>query len=186
MQTQHPALLERLRSFCDRAEAIGVNGLEFQHAALCQRRCWLHMRRAHMNEWSEHVRRGEARHADSHVRDHSVTGLMGLRPDRLDWAAAVVTEEKSSASHLDAAMDQVAFYAAALSVATGTLWHGRIFLSKERRHRQVALDEARLQRIEQSLDVMEVLHRQSAVPEAVRIQVCNGCSNADFCWAETG
>jgi hypothetical protein len=53
-------------------QPLGVHGLEFQHAALCARRCWLHLHRAHLNAWSEHIRRGEVRHAESHSRDRSV------------------------------------------------------------------------------------------------------------------
>jgi CRISPR-associated exonuclease Cas4 len=90
--------LERVRALCERAERIDAHGLVFQHAALCARRSWLHLHRSSMNAWSDLVRLGAVRHADSHSRDLSTDGLMGLHPDRIDWKQRVVVEEKSSKS----------------------------------------------------------------------------------------
>ena len=59
MPTIEPDHLARIRAFCDRAEELDVQGLDFQHAAICRRRCWLHLHRASMNEWSDLIRLGE-------------------------------------------------------------------------------------------------------------------------------
>jgi CRISPR-associated exonuclease Cas4 len=174
-------LLERVRSFCDRAARLDAQGLLFQHAALCARRCWLHFNRASMNEWSEHIRLGAVRHADSHARDRSTDGLMGLRPDRIDWERRVVVEEKSSKSHAAATEDQLSFYVAMLTGATGQPWTGRLYLLGAKRYREVVLDAGRLRRLEGALELLEQLKKQKRPPKTEEVAVCIGCSNAEFC-----
>ncbi len=174
-------MLVAVQAFCDRCDLLNVNGLDFQHAAICARRCWLHLHRASMNEWSEHIRLGSIRHGDSHQRDQSTTGLLGLSPDRLDWDRHVVIEEKPSASHLFAAEDQALFYAAMLSVATGSLWGISIYVSSKRRYFEYALDQPRLDRLNKSLDLIGFLKLTNSVPAGPVIAACAGCSNAEFC-----
>jgi CRISPR-associated exonuclease Cas4 len=173
--------LARVRAFCDRAEELEVQGLDFQHAAICRRRCWLHLHRASMNEWSDLIRFGKVLHGDSHSRDRSVAGLTGLKPDRLDWERHMVVEEKSSSSHGEAARDQLSFYAALMTTATSRLWSGRLYVHGAKRYQDVALDSARLTRLEASLDLIAKLKTEPKVPPAARLPVCNGCSNSGFC-----
>lgn len=175
----------RILALCERADAAGANGLDFQHAALCPRRCWLHLHRASLNAWSETIRIGEAVHAASHTRNRSTQGLAGLRPDRVDWEARLVVEEKHSASHPEASCDQLAFYAAMLTRASGEDWAGRIYLSRSRKHPvAVVLDEGRVRRLEASMVLIETLRAARDVPPASRRSVCSGCSNEIFCWTE--
>jgi CRISPR-associated exonuclease Cas4 len=175
--------LERVRAFCERAERIDAQGLVFQHAVICARRCWLHLHRASMNEWSDLIRLGAVRHADSHGRDRSTDGLMGLRPDRIDWKQRVVIEEKSSKSHVEAAKDQLAFYVALLTAATGLLWSGRLYLLGAKRHHEAALDSQQMDRLETSLVLLERLKTERRPPKARLLPVCKGCSNSEFCGA---
>ncbi|WP_185961188.1 Dna2/Cas4 domain-containing protein [Telmatospirillum sp. J64-1] len=155
--------------------------MHIQHAAICARRCWLHLHRASMNEWSENIRLGFQRHADSHGRDRSTAGLLGLHPDRLDWEAGIVIEEKTSASYLEASMDQAAFYAALMSRATGRIWSARLYVMGSKRYHEVSLDPGRVERLERALDLIETLKRATAVPAARPISACRGCSNNEFC-----
>lgn len=181
MSAMDLAFLERVRAFCERAGRIDAQGLLFQHAALCARRCWLHLHRASMNEWSEHIRLGAVRHADSHTRDRSTDGLMGLRPDRIDWKGYVVIEEKSSKSHAAATEDQLSFYVAMLTAATGKPWTGRLYLLGAKRYREVVLDAMRMRRLEEALELLERLKSDALPPKAEKLTVCDGCSNAEFC-----
>lgn len=181
MSTTDSDRLARVRAFCERAERVDAQGLVFQHAVLCARRCWLHLHRASMNEWSDLIRLGAVRHADSHNRDRSTDGLMGLRPDRVDWEQHVVVEEKSSKSHLDASEDQLAFYLALLTAATGHHWTGRLYLLGAKRYREIALDAARMERLERSLALLERLKVEQHPPEAGVLPICGGCSNAELC-----
>jgi CRISPR-associated exonuclease Cas4 len=181
MPTMESDHLARIRAFCDRAEDLEVQGLDFQHAAICRRRCWLHLHRASMNEWSDLIRLGEVLHVHSHSRDRSIAGLTGLKPDRLDWERRIVVEEKSSKSHSEAAHDQLSFYAALMTRVSGRLWSGRLYVLGARRYWDVALDDARLTRLEASLDLIASLKKDPKVPPASRLQACNGCSNSEFC-----
>jgi CRISPR-associated exonuclease Cas4 len=174
--------MQRILKLYDRASRIEANGLDFQHAAICGRRCWLHKKRLSLNAWSEEIRRGEILHASSHIRDRSVSGLMGLRPDRLDWNASLVIEEKRSTSYMEAACDQAAFYAVCLTAATSRMWSARLDMSRSKKRIPVPLNEVRLDRLERSMVLIEALCSSSAVPNAARIGACSGCSNAEFCW----
>src|SRR3546814_2268359 len=115
-------LLRRCREFSENAVKRGVNGLDFQHVAICERRCWLHRKRTSFNAWSDLIRSGQVLHDDLHRRDSSADGLVGLAPDRIDWDSSTVMENKSSASAFEASADQTAFYAILLSAATGRAW----------------------------------------------------------------
>lgn len=173
--------LARVRAFCERAERIDAQGLLFQHAVLCALRCWLHLRRANMNEWSDLIRLGAVRHTDSHSRDRSTDGLMGLHPDRIDWERRFVIEEKSSKSHLEASEDQLAFYVALLTGATGQLWKGRLYLLGAKRYREIVLDPPRMDRLERSLAFLERLKVEQRPPKAGLLTICDGCSNGELC-----
>jgi CRISPR-associated exonuclease Cas4 len=182
MPTTESDHLARIRAFCDRAEELEVQGLDFQHVAICRRRCWLHLHRASMNEWSDLIRLGEVLHADSHSRDRSIAGSTGLTPDRLDWEHRIVVEEKSSKSHGEASHDQLSFYAALMTRVSGRLWSGRLYVLGAGRYRDVALDDARLTRLEASLDLIASLKNDPTVPSVTRLPACDGCSNSEFCW----
>ena len=181
MSTKDLDYLDRVRSFCERAELIDAQGLDFQHAILCARRCWLHLHRASMNEWSELIRLGAVRHAYSHRRDRSTSGLMGLHPDRIDWNERTVIEEKSTKSHVEAAEDQLAFYAALLTAASGQPWTGRLYTSGAKRYREVTLNSLRMERLEASLTLLKKLKSEPHPPGVESLAICSGCSNAELC-----
>jgi CRISPR/Cas system-associated exonuclease Cas4 (RecB family) len=107
--------------------------------------------------------------------------LTGLKPDRLDWERRIVVEEKSSKSHSEATHDQLSFYAALMTRVSGRLWSGRLYVLGARRYWDVALDDARLTRLEKSLDLIASLKNDPKVPTGSRLQACDGCSNSEFC-----
>lgn len=173
---------DAIRRFCERAEELGANGLDFQHAAICERRCWLHLRRASLNDWSALIRLGEARHAGSHVRDTSASGLDGLRPDRVDWEARAVIEQKNSSSHVEASLGQAFFYAALLSRASGEPWSVGLNIGPSRRSTKHDLDVGRIASLDALLEVIARLKGAPKIPDAALILACSGCSNSPLCW----
>jgi len=82
---------------------------------------------------------------------------------------------------VEAARDQVSFYAALMTRATGRLWSGRLYILGARRYQDVALDAARISRLEASLDLIKRLKNETKVPPARRLSACDGCSNSEFC-----
>jgi CRISPR/Cas system-associated exonuclease Cas4 (RecB family) len=75
----------------------------------------------------------------------------------------------------------LSFYAALMTRVSGRLWSGRLYVLGARRYWDVALDDARLTRLEASLDLIASLKKDPKVPPASRLQACNGCSNSEFC-----
>ncbi len=182
MPTMSKQLLERVQAFCRRADASDVNGLDFQHIAICERRCWLHARRSDMNEWNEGIRAGLARHESSHVRDRSTSGLFGLSPDRLDWTGRIVHEEKSSFSHSEASLLQALFYAFLMTAATRQPWSVRLSRIGGKKTITRHLNEEVVADMEYHLEHILAIRSLNTVPEASRIGICDGCSNCELCW----
>src|SRR4051812_9925948 len=173
-------LIRRVRSFAEEAERLGLNGLDFQHVAICRRRAWLHLRRISFATRNEHVRQGLVVAEASFRRDASVDGLMGLRPDRLDWTKRIVQEEKKSNSQMDASTLQTAFYAALLTAATGDIWSGAIHIVPKKRIVQLSLlDE--MTNLELALIKLADLKTTPAIPDPTPQPVCSGCSANLLC-----
>ena len=72
-------------TFYQRVEDLNLHGLHFQHVTLCERRAWMYLHKINFAGWYARVQTGAAKHDTSYIRDHSVRGLLGLSPDRIDW-----------------------------------------------------------------------------------------------------
>lgn len=171
-------------AFYDRVERLGLHGLHFQHMALCERRAWMYMHRINFAQWYQRVEVGIVRHETSYARDHSVQGLFGLAPDRIDWEHHVVYENKGTGGAVDAADNQTAFYAVMLSIATGVRWLAVTHVLSTRRHREVELDEKVLESLWEASEQLERLAAMGTVPRVPRIPLCTACSVARFCGYE--
>lgn len=167
--------------FYDRVERVQLHGLHFQHVTLCERRAWMYLHRINFAQWYQRVELGNARHSTSYARDHSVEGLMGLAPDRIDWDLRIVYENKGTSGAVEAADNQTGFYALMLSIATGFRWKGITHVLSTRRRREVELDSARLQRLWDASERLESLAAMDHVPPAKRIRLCPTCSVSAFC-----
>jgi CRISPR-associated exonuclease Cas4 len=132
-------------------------------------------------QWYGRVATGTARHRASYARDHSVAGLMGLAPDRIDWDERVVYENKGTGGAVEASDNQTAFYAVMLSIATGKPWRAVTHVLSTRRRREVPLDEDRLDALWRASERLAALARQETPPPAERIRLCKTCSLAGFC-----
>lgn len=168
-------------AFYQRVERCNLHGLHFQHIALCQRRAWLYLHKVNFAHWHNRVKTGTALHASSYQRDHSVRGLLGLAPDRIDWQQRIVYENKGSSGAVLAANAQTAFYALMLSICTGYSWRAYTHVLSSRRRREVKLDTQQLQQLWDASVQLEQLFSQGSVPHAQLIPLCQSCSAANFC-----
>jgi len=171
-------------AFYERVERLGLHGLHFQHVALCKRRAWMYLHRINFAQWYHRVELGMVRHETSYARDHSVQGLFGLAPDRIDWNQHIVYENKGTGGAVEAADNQTAFYALMLSITTGVRWLAITHILSSRRHRKVELDDRRLEKLWEALSELERLSAMENVPLAQRIPLCATCSVAGFCGYE--
>ncbi len=171
----------RAAAFYERVDRLGLHGLHFQHVTLCERRAWMYLHQINFAQWYHRVATGTAKHQTAYARDRTVDGLMGLAPDRVDWDARIVYENKGSAGAPEASDNQTAFYAVMLSIATGQPWRAVTHLLTTRRRREVPIDENRLHALWRASARLDALARQTAVPKARRIPLCDTCSLAAFC-----
>ncbi len=167
--------------FYERVDHLGLHGLHFQHVTLCERRAWMYLHGINFAHWYGRVEIGIAKHRSSYARDHSVNGLMGLAPDRIDWNERIVYENKGTAGAADASDNQTAFYAVMLSIATGKQWRAITHVLSTRRQREVSLDPDRLESLWHASERLAALARLETVPPAKRIRLCKTCSLAGFC-----
>ena len=168
-------------AFYDRVDRLNLYGLHFQHVELCERRAWMYLHKVNFAQWYSKVQTGTALHSTSYQRDHSVRGLFGLAPDRIDWDECVVYENKGTAGAAEASNAQTAFYALMLSITTGHCWRAYVHVLSSRRRREVVMDSLRLQQLWDASVRLEELAAQDNVPTALRIGLCDSCSLAAFC-----
>lgn len=167
--------------FYERVERCNLHGLHFQHIGLCRRRAWMYLQRINFAQWHHRVATGTAWHETSYVRDRSTQGLIGLRPDRVDWQKRIVYEHKGTGGAVEAVDNQAAFYALMLAMATGQAWTASVKVVSNKRERLITLDEERLQRLWNASLELETLSMLANVPETSRISLCASCSLAIFC-----
>ena len=168
-------------AFLERVERLNLYGLHFQHIELCERRAWMYLHKINFAQWYSRVQSGIALHETSYQRDHSVRGLMGLAPDRIDWAQHIVYENKGTAGAVEASSNQTAFYAVLLAISTGQVWQAYIHVLSSKRKREVVLDAARLSKLWEASLRLEQLSQQADVPKVAKIPLCASCSLAIFC-----
>jgi CRISPR-associated exonuclease Cas4 len=144
----------------------------------------MYLHRINFAQWYQRVEIGTVRHETSYARDHSVQGLFGIAPDRIDWEKHIVYENKGTGGAVDAADNQTAFYAVMLSIATGVRWLAVTHVLSTRRHREVDLDDGRLEKLWEASEHLERLAAMENVPSAPRIPLCATCSVARFCGYE--
>ena len=168
-------------AFLERVERLNLHGLHFQHMQLCERRAWMYLHKINFAQWYTRVQTGTALHETSYQRDHSVRGLMGLAPDRIDWDNYIVYENKGSGGAVEASSNQTAFYALMLSISTGKIWQAYTHVLSSRKRRTVTLDAERLQKLWLASAQLERLSQQTRVPVAKQIGLCQSCSLAAFC-----
>ncbi|MCF8142435.1 MAG: CRISPR-associated protein Cas4 [Deltaproteobacteria bacterium] len=174
----------RAEPFYERVERLGLHGLHFQHVTLCERRAWMYFHGINFAQWHARVATGTAKHQSSYARDHSVEGLMGLAPDRINWDDRIVYENKGTGGAVEASDNQTAFYAVMLSIATGKGWRAVTHVLSTRRGREVPLDANRLESLWRASERLEELARLEAPPQATRIRLCDTCSLSGFCGFE--
>lgn len=172
---------DAVRRFAAIVEEEDLHGLAFQHLALCRRRAWLHLNRIDYAHLDERMAKGQAMHDIARPRDHSVEGLMGLSPDRIDWRRRVVYEAKGGAGAVDAVSRQTAFYALVLWAAEGRPWSAATNILSSKRIRPVALSEALIDEMLAAAQTLGALKRESTVPGAERKAICPACSYRFFC-----
>ena len=168
-------------AFLERVERLNLHGLHFQHIELCERRAWMYLHKINFAQWYSRVQSGIALNEKSYKRDHSVRGLMGLAPDRIDWAQHIVYENKGTAGAVEASSNQTAFYAVLLAISTEQVWQAYIHVLSSKRKREVVLDAARLSKLWEASLRLEQLSQQADVPKVAKIPLCASCSLAIFC-----
>ena len=172
---------EHAPAFLARVDNLNLHGLHFQHVELCERRAWMYLHKVNFAQWYTRVQTGAALHDASYQRDHSVRGLFGLAPDRIEWDECIVYENKGTGGAVEASSNQTAFYALMLSISTGKQWRAFTHVLSSRRRREVVLDAARLQTLWDASVRLAQLGEQDTVPAAKKIGLCSSCSLAAFC-----
>lgn len=175
------ALLSKAAEFAALIEVFDLHGLLFQHLELCERRAWFHLNRINYAHLDERMRLGSVSHDLHKPRDHSVEGLIGIAPDRVDWENCMVVEAKGSAGAREAVSRQTRFYALMLSAATGKVWTAanEIIGKKKRLDVSVTVEDAtEMVRMAHRLDDIS---RLETAPSADKIPICTSCSYRHLC-----
>jgi len=179
-----PPLLDALSNLLQEAEALSVHGLSFQHILLCPTRTWLHYHRLDCAHLNRHMQLGLLLHGQGGSNLLS-QNLYGLSPDRVDWAKREVSEIKKSRSHEAALTNQLLFYVAALTIATGQVWRGVLRYTASRRTKTILLDLPAILQLQQSLTRLREVLALPQPPAKAEKSVCQGCSYRLLCWGQS-
>lgn len=176
-------LLERVRYFAVLTTRADLHGLSFQHLVLCRRRAWLHLHRIDYTHLDLRMQRGTAMHDLSRPRDQSVSGLIGLAPDRIDWSKHHVYEAKSGSGATEAVANQAAFYALLLWAAQGVPWTASAHILPTKRDRPVNITPALVERMVEAAETLSQLREDPNVPLVSFTPFCAACSYRFLCGA---
>jgi CRISPR-associated exonuclease Cas4 len=178
-----PDLLPAVRRFAAIVEQADLHGLSFQHLALCRRRAWLHLHRIDYAHLDARMQHGLVLHDIAKPRDHSVEGLMGLSPDRIDWARRKVFEAKGTAGAAVAVSQQSAFYALMLWAAQGRPWTAATDLLAAKRQREVLINAAVVEAMTAAASELVQLREELQPPKVLFTPFCAACSYRHLCGA---
>ncbi|WP_018632667.1 Dna2/Cas4 domain-containing protein [Neomegalonema perideroedes] len=170
-----------IRAFVATVEAYELHGLLFQHLELCERRAWLHLHRVDYAHLEERMKLGAVAHELHRPRDRSVEGLMGLAPDRIDWARREVIEAKGSAGARRAVSMQTLFYALLLMEATGRRWTAANEIVGGRKKLPVAVGAEEIARMLAMAKRLGELAAALSAPKTTRKPICDSCSYRFLC-----
>jgi CRISPR-associated exonuclease Cas4 len=181
MVSSDASFVATAKDFAARVEKHDLHGLLFQHVELCERRAWLHMNRINYAHLEERMQLGTVSHNLHKPRDHSVEGLMGIAPDRIDWKARKVVEAKGSAGARDAVSAQTRFYALMLSAATGEVWSAANEIIGKKKMLEVSLTLQDAKRMVHLAERLGQISDMSAAPAAEQKPICASCSYRHLC-----
>lgn len=167
--------------FRDLAETFHLHGLLFQHLLLCERRAWFHLNRIDYAHLEERMRLGSVAHEIHRPRDHSVDGLIGVAPDRIDWERREVIEAKGSAGAREAVSMQTRFYAMLLMAATGKRWTAANEIIGGRKRLTVAMELEHIEAMLASAERLAELTDLEVPPAVARKAICDSCSYRFLC-----
>ena len=170
-----------VRRFHALAEQFDLHGLLFQHLELCERRAWLHLNRIDYAHLEPRMQLGIVAHEIHRPRDHSVEGLMGIAPDRVDWARREVIEAKAGAGARAAVSWQTRFYAIMLMAATGVRWSAANEIIGGRKHITVEIKLANIIEMVEMAQRLVRLRADPLPPSAPRMPICASCSYRFLC-----
>lgn len=174
-------ILDQIRRFAEVVTRADLSGLAFQHLALCRRRAWLHLHRIDYTHLDAKMQRGLALHDASRPRDRSVAGLIGLAPDRIDWANRAVFEAKGGAGAADAVARQGAFYALMLWAAQGRPWRASAHILPAKRERAIPIGPTLVKEMVEAAEALAQLRGEPTPPEVPFTPFCAQCSYRHLC-----
>ncbi len=167
--------------FRELVEQADLHGLLFQHLELCERRAWLHLNRIDYAHLEPRMQLGIVAHDVHRPRDHSVEGLMGISPDRIDWVQREVIEAKAGSGARTAVSWQTRFYAVMLMAATGQRWSAANEIIGGRKRIPVKVELESIVEMVNMAERLLTLKADPLPPVAHQKPICASCSYRFLC-----
>lgn len=169
------------KTFAHLVELHDLHGLLFQRVEFCDRRSWLHLNRIDYAHLDERMQLGVVLHDLHKPRDHSVEGLIGIAPDRVNWEERRVIETKGTAGARAAVSMQTRFYALMLSAATGSLWSAANEIIGKKKMLDVSVTRDNALQMISLAKRLGYLSGEEQAPEATKKPICESCSYRHIC-----
>lgn len=164
------------------AETQGYHGLLYQHITLCPTRTWLHFHHVDCAHLNRHMQKGTILHQSTYRGQLDRVWGLGIRPDAVDFSRHLVNEVKNSRSFGAASILQLGFYLAVLTVATQTLWEGRLRYPSLRKVTPVVLTRGLQEDVAAATHQIHKIVSLPTPPVKVLKPLCTACSYRLLCW----
>lgn len=152
---------------------------------LCHRKLWLHARHIRMEHNSQAVAEGKFIGETTYQRrahKWKELNLGGSKIDHFDPQTNTIREVKKSAKLEHAHVAQVKYYLYLLEERGIEQARGLIEYPKQRKTREVVLDEVSRKEVEGWTREVERIIALSDCPDLVKKSYCRSCSFYDFCF----
>lgn len=162
--------------------ALWVGGVEVNYFFICKRKLWWYTHGLGMEHTSDLVSMGSFVHEESYPRkkkEYLIDSL--VRIDFVDEGE--IHEVKLSQAAEKAHRYQLLYYLYFLKHRGVKVQRGYLNFPKSKRVVEVALVPEEEARIEEILQEIQAIRRQSSPPLATHTKFCRSCSYEELCWS---
>ncbi|WP_184664841.1 CRISPR-associated protein Cas4 [Texcoconibacillus texcoconensis] len=162
-----------------------VTGTDIWYYFICKREAWLMMRKIAPDNEDENMEIGRFIHEYTKKRGKKEVDVGHIKVDRLKKIKDeyVVQEIKKSAKFRESARYQLLYYLDTLR-QMGIKAKGELTYSEEKKREEVVLTENAKKKLDETIDSIRKLAKQTTPPSPKKIKFCRQCAYKEYCWAE--
>ncbi len=164
---------------------MDVTGTHIWYYFICKREVWLITRNIAPDQEDENMDLGRFINEHTYQRDKQEVLIGNIKVDRIrrEEGQLVIGEVKKSSRFIESSRFQLLFYLQTLK-KMGIDARGELMFPEEKKKQTVELTACAEQELNQAVEEIKRIARQSVPPPPVKIGFCRNCAYREYCWAE--